>query len=146
MIIVQGTIGKRLGILLDISRFSTLLNFAKELGFIAVRVRIRIIEPPLELLGQVEIYFFSQNMNPWLFSPKLKRWFHDNKRDAVFCFLSTLPSSGCGFYPPAHRTTVVPKASHPCPRQKEERMKIRSLLRNLAFKWEKNSFPLISIK
>lgn len=58
MIIVQGTIGKRLVTVLDINRVNGLLNFAMELGFITLSVKTHTIKPRPELLGQVDIYFF----------------------------------------------------------------------------------------
>ena len=47
-------------ILAELMIYSTM-----ELDFIMVWVRIQIIEPPLELLGQVEVYFFPQNMKTY---------------------------------------------------------------------------------
>lgn len=62
MIIVQGTIGKRLVTFVDIKRVSGLLNFAMKLGFITLSVKTHIIKPS-ELLGQ--------DMNPRVSSPGL---------------------------------------------------------------------------
>ena len=56
MIIVQGTIG--IFYILAVNVYSTM-----ELDIIMVWVRVPIVEPLLEMLGQEEVSFFPQNMS-----------------------------------------------------------------------------------